>query len=91
MKLAHRSIPAVASAWALLAGCAQAPIPPAAAVAEPPERAVMTGSRLPQRVDPVTGKVIPNASVRTYTRADLDQTGRVGLAASLHAAQPSQP
>jgi hypothetical protein len=77
---------------ALLAGCAHAPaVAPASGPAPEPAASVVTGSRLPQRIDPVTGKVIPVAAVRTYGRGDLDRTGRPGLAGALQAAQASQP
>jgi hypothetical protein len=90
----RRSLLAAAAAAPLLAGCAHLPPPPGASGrpgAESSPAAVVTGSRLPQRVDPVTGKAVPVAAVRTYSRADLDRTGRPGLAGALPAALASQP
>jgi len=94
MKDLRRSLLAALVASPLLAGCAH--VPPtgdasARPAAEPPPSAVVTGSRLPQRIDPVTGKVIPVAAVRTYSRADLERTGMPGLAGALPAALASQP
>jgi len=94
MKVLLRSLLAAAVATPLLAGCAHVPPPDQASAgsfSEPPRAAVVTGSRLPQRIDPVTGKVIPVAAVRTYSRADLERTGMPGLAGALPAALASQP
>jgi hypothetical protein len=63
-------------ALGLLAGCAHAPSLAASdPSSEPPTRVVVTGSRIPQRVDPETGRPQTVSLVRFYSSEDLARTG----------------
>jgi hypothetical protein len=99
-------LPLAAALATLALACAHAPSPrapaPLAAASapegaatatapeRPPERVLVTGSRLPQRVDPRTGRAATTSPVEVYTREELLRTGRpADLAAALHALDPS--
>jgi hypothetical protein len=66
----------------LAAGCAHAP---QAATQEKPVMRVVTGSRIPQPVDPKTGVVLSSISpVTVYTLEDVRRTGQADLAAAVN-------
>jgi hypothetical protein len=70
----------------LVLACAHSPAArstAAASSAPAPERVLVTGSRLPQRVDPRTGRPVTASPVQVYTRDELLHTG---LSASTAAA-----
>jgi hypothetical protein len=76
------SVPGLAGALALIA-CACVHAPPVAGVAgeeaaarPPPPFVVVTGSRIPQRVDLRSGLAATTSPVRIYSRAQLLDTGR---------------
>ena len=72
----------------LSAGCAH--VQPVAQEETQPTRMVVTGSRIPQRVDPRTGQVSSVSPVQVFTREDLMRTGRAGnLAAALGSLEPA--
>lgn len=76
----------VAAALGLfVTGCAHAPSSSSgeAADLEGPTRRVITGSRIPQRVDPRTGVPPTVSPVTIYTREDLRATGQPDLRAAL--------
>jgi outer membrane cobalamin receptor len=75
---------------ALLAACAHAG-QQAARSEERPTRVLVTGSRLPQAVDPVTGRVLTSSHVSVYTPEDVGRTGVIDLGEALRRASPSQP
>ena len=60
----------------MAAGCAHAPGERAALKDTRPQMAVVTGSRLPQRVDAASGVPATFSSVRIYGRQQLADTGR---------------
>lgn len=76
-------------AMGLLAGCAHAPgravLGPAPG---PPATALVTGSRIPQPVDPATGRPLTASSVRIYTSEELVRTGAPDLARALRLLGP---
>jgi hypothetical protein len=80
---------------ALAAGaCAHAPLHPeglAGAEGEPgsAERVVVTGSRIPQRVDLRGGLPVTTAPVRIWSREDLDRTGSPNLGVALSKLDPA--
>jgi hypothetical protein len=77
-----------ASAAVLSTGCAH--VQPVAQEEAQPTHMVVTGSRIPQRVDPRTGQVSSVSPVQVFTRDDLMRTGRGGnLAAALGALAPA--
>jgi hypothetical protein len=53
------------------------------------EPVLLTGSRIPQAVDVQSQRPATVSPVRVYSREDLEQTGRVGVAAGLRAIDPS--
>jgi hypothetical protein len=55
----------------------------------PPQRVLVTGSRIPQRVDPSTGLPVTFAPVRIYSRDQINDTGRqTDLGAALRTLDP---
>jgi hypothetical protein len=66
---------ALVGSLALLVGCAHLSASRDEA-AEKPTLMVVTGSRIPQKVDPQTGMVGSCSPVFIYTRQDLERTGR---------------
>jgi len=71
------------------AGCAHVPAT-AAEETQKPDRMVVTGSHIPQRVDPKTGRVASASSVQVFTREDLLRSGQSGnLGAALSQVNPS--
>ena len=75
-----------------LAACAHAPerAAPAADGSPPPERVLVTGSRIPRPVDPRTGRPATISPVQIHSREALLQTGSSGdLAAALRKLEPS--
>jgi type IV pilus biogenesis protein CpaD/CtpE len=78
MKIPRRSILGAATAGALMAGCAHAPPMVAGApgaATEPPSAVVVTGSRLPQRVDLSSGLPRTTSAVVVWTPEQLQATG----------------
>ncbi len=72
----------------LSAGCAH--VQPVAQEETQPTRMMVTGSRIPQRIDPRTGQVSSVSSLQIFTRDDLMRTGRGGnLAAALGSLEPA--
>jgi hypothetical protein len=70
-----------------LAACARAPVRTSARAVE---RVLVTGSRIPQRVDPRSGLPATASPVRVYSREQLAATGRgADLRAALGALDPS--
>jgi hypothetical protein len=73
-----------------LAACARAPVRTSAGRAPAGERVLVTGSRIPQRVDPRSGLPATASPVRVYSREQLAATGRgADLRAALGALDPS--
>ncbi len=75
-----------------VAACAHAPerAAPAAGGPAPPERVLVTGSRIPRPVDPRTGRPALLSPVQIHTREELLRTGSSGdLAAALRRLDPS--
>jgi hypothetical protein len=61
-----------------------------AAAPERQDRVFVTGSRIPQRVDPETGQAASASSLTVYSRADLDRAGMSGnLGAALRSLNPA--
>ena len=55
-----------------------------------PQRVLVTGSHIAQRVDPSTGLPMTTSPVRIYTRGQIDDTGRqTDLGAALRTLDPS--
>ncbi len=55
-----------------------------------PQRVLVTGLHIPQRVDPSTGQPMTTSPVRTYSRSEIDSTGRqADVAAALRTLDPS--
>lgn len=87
------------AAAALALACAHAPAGGLAAGgtaagapdrAPAPERVLVTGSHIPQRVDPRTGRALTASPVQVYTREDLARAGLAGdTAAALMRLDPS--
>ncbi len=74
----------------LAAGCAHAPGDRAALKETRPPTAVVTGSRLAQRVDASSGVPATIGPARIYTRQQLAETGRpYDIAAALRELDPS--
>lgn len=64
--------------------------PEPSAAPEPPRRVLVTGSHIPQRVDPRTGRAMTMSRVDVYTREDLLTTGRsADVASALLTLDPS--
>lgn len=84
-KPARALLRATSAAMALAAACAHAPaLPETSSTSQGPEKMVITGSRIPQRVDPRTGLPPTMSPVNVYTREDLLRTGlQWNLAAAL--------
>ncbi|HVP69365.1 MAG TPA: hypothetical protein VMT17_19095 [Anaeromyxobacteraceae bacterium] len=72
---------------AALAGCAHAPPSPTAAA--PPETRIVTGSHVPQAVDPQTGVPARSTWVRTYGGGDLSASGQTNVGAALKKLEPA--
>jgi hypothetical protein len=53
------------------------------------ELVLVTGSRIPQRVDTTTGLPATASPVRIYTRGDLSKTGRPETADALRSLDPA--
>ena len=80
---------AVAAIISAVPAFAQNPPPPNPAQSKV-ETVVVTGSRIPQRVDPASGLPQTISPVRIYSREQLDGTGRqYDLRAALGALDPS--
>jgi len=60
----------------MAAGCAHAPGDRAAVKSARPEMMIVTGSHIPQRVDPVSGLPASFSPVRVFSRQQLGETGR---------------
>ncbi len=75
----------------LLAGaCAHAPARPSSATGQAPQRVFVTGSRIPQWVDPSTSLPATTSPVTIIGRDRLRSTGRDGdLGAALQQLDPS--
>ncbi len=81
VRTARRLLAPFAAAAALLAaGCAHAPVPAQdrheVAAARPDGRVLVTGSRIPQRVDTRNGLPATSSPVRIYYQDDLERTGK---------------
>jgi hypothetical protein len=70
-------------------GCAHGAAAPAADKGAVPTRALVTGSRIPQPVDPDHPVPVTTSPVRVYTREQVLQTGRPGLGAALADLEPA--
>ena len=76
-------------AGSLLVGCAHT-TGATAAPAAGTELVVVTGSRIPQRIDPTSEHPATTSPVTVYSRQRLDQTGRDGnLGGALRDLDPS--
>ena len=74
----------------MTAGCAHAPGDRAALKVAKAETTIVTGSHIPQRVDPVSGLPASFSSVRIYGRQQLGETGRgYDTSAALRELDPS--
>ncbi len=95
LRIAHQLLGPCAAAALLAAGCAHAPVPAQGgageeAAAGAAERVLVTGSRIPQRVDPRGGLPATSSPVRVYSRQDVVRTGRdPNLALALQKLDPS--
>jgi hypothetical protein len=70
-----------------LAGCAHAPV--AAAPSDATAKTMLvTGSRIPRPVDPVTGQVVTLSPVSVYPAQQLGATGRLDLGRALQQLDP---
>jgi hypothetical protein len=78
---------------AMALACAHAPAPAngeAGVKSEAYEKVVVTGSRIPQRVDRSSGRLRSTSPIRIYSREELDRTGRqYDLRAALGDLDPS--
>jgi hypothetical protein len=82
---------------AILAGCASVPPgnAPAAALAKPAASqqvalsGPVTGSNLPARIDPRTGKPITSYPLQSVSREELDTTGQTNIADALRMLLPN--
>ena len=72
----RRPLPALSLGILLAAGCAHAPADKVASREARPPMTFVTGSRIPQRVEPASGLPATTSPVRIYSRQELDQTGR---------------
>ncbi len=95
VRTARRLLGPFAAAAALLAaGCAHAPVPAQdqsreVAAARPDGRVLVTGSRIPQRVDTRNGLPATTSPVRIYYHRDLQRTDKGNdLAGALHRLDP---
>lgn len=88
MKSAHPIVRRAAAGALLLAGCAHTPLAPASAAAEAPPAVVITGSRLPQRLDLASGLPATTSAVVVRTRQQLEQTGAPDLGTALRLLTP---
>lgn len=91
MQVATPRRAAALAALGLTLGCAHPTVvaaPPPPADAAPPATVVVTGSRIPQRVDPATGRPHAGAAVRIYTPGDLARTGAPDLGKALRRLEP---
>ncbi|MCM2333383.1 MAG: hypothetical protein NDI82_05490 [Anaeromyxobacteraceae bacterium] len=80
----------VFSAAAFLVACAHVE-PRLADPGDRPAQVMVTGSRLPQPVDPSTGRARTTQPIRVYTMDDLARTGMSDLGQALLKATPSRP
>ena len=78
----------LAAAAALAAGCAHTSTAAAPAPAVP-EQATMTGSRVAQPVDPVTGRPTSPSPLRVYSSEDLANTGRTDIGSAVKELDPA--
>ncbi len=79
-----------ALAW-ILAACAHGPATAPAAAADQqrqPEMVLVTGSRIPQRVDTSMGLPATTSPTRIYSHQDLAQTGRPAVGDALRQLGP---
>jgi hypothetical protein len=77
-------------AVATLAGCASAPPRDAAAAAQQVAAAgPVTGSNLPAKIDPRTGRPITSYPLQSVSREEIDTTGETNLADALRMLLPS--
>lgn len=77
-------------AAAFLVGCAH--VEPQLAMGDVrPDRVLVTGSRIPQQVDPTTGRARTTLNVSVYSNEDLARTGVNSLGAALRRASPARP
>jgi len=94
MRIPSRSLVAAFLGTALVA-CAHAPAPMEAQGGRktaPPEQVYLTGSRIPQRVDPSSGLPATTSPVKIYSRDEVIGTGREGdLGAALRSLDPGLP
>ena len=94
MRIPSRSLVAAFLGTALVA-CADAPAPMEAQGGRktaPPEQVYLTGSRIPQRVDPSSGLPATTSPVKIYSRDEVIGTGREGdLGAALRSLDPGLP
>jgi hypothetical protein len=77
----------LAAAAVLTVGCAHTPTastPPPAA-----DQATMTGSRVAQPVDPVTGRPTSPSPLRVYSSDDLATTGRTDIGSAVKELDPA--
>jgi hypothetical protein len=74
---------------AVLVGCAHVADSTRSEQDDQPATMMVTGSHIPQRVDPATGLPMTAWPVRVYTRQDLGATGTSGLAEGLQFLDPS--
>jgi hypothetical protein len=71
-----------------LSGCAHTPVAAAPATATTPTMLV-TGSRIPRPVDPITGRVVTESPVRVYSAQELNATGSPSRGGALRLLDPS--
>lgn len=71
-----------------LSGCAHTLVAAAPATSTAPSMLV-TGSRIPRPVDPVTGRVVTESPVRVYSAQELNATGSPNLGGALRQLDPS--
>jgi len=83
------SMLAVSVLLATALACVHAGQPAANAAAAPAKTEIVTGSHVPQRVDPRTGLPERSAWVRTYTSEDLALSGHTSLGAAIHQLEPA--
>ncbi|HVO18208.1 MAG TPA: hypothetical protein VMU15_03065 [Anaeromyxobacter sp.] len=77
-------VAAAALAALALTRCAQAPLRAEEARADGTPRVVVTGSHIPQRIDPRAGLPATTSPVRIWSRQDLERAGTgPNLAAAL--------
>lgn len=71
-----------------LSGCAHTAVA-AAPAATTTRTMLVTGSRIPRPVDPVTGRVVTESPVRVYSAEELNATGNPSLGGALRQLDPS--